>query len=282
MRPELQKVLDLYTASLLAKGSSKKTARKYYNQILHIYEECSRSLSWKSITAREIEICLRKKRYKTSTLYTEFSQIKSFLKFCISEWYEVIDPRRLISPKRIDREAKYLTSKQITRILNVARGSDFFDYVILSFFLTTGVRLAEFCSITRSQIRNATPVGEVYQLSVMGKWSKLRSVFPPVATYRLCEEMLSKHTGGRLSPYSYSQIGNRIREISKKSWVKFSAHTLRHTYLSHLARQGADIYRIQKIAGHSSIQTTTRYLHASNKELAETAKLVNNLLQSRE
>nr|DAY34116.1 MAG TPA: hypothetical protein [Caudoviricetes sp.] len=29
--------------------------------------------------------------------------------------------------------------------------------------------------------------------------------------------MLSKHTGSRLSPYTYSQIGKRIREISKKS-----------------------------------------------------------------
>lgn len=280
MKTELQKVLDLYVANLLARGSSKKTVNKYYNQILHIYEECSRSLSWKSITAGEIETYLRKKGYKTSTLYTEFAQIKSFLKFCIAEGYEVVDPRRLISPKRIDKEAKSLSSRQIARILNTARLHDFFDYVILAFFLTTWVRLAEFCSITRSQIRNATPVGEVYQLSVIGKWSKLRSVFPPVYTYKLCEEMLGKHTGSRLSPYTYSQIGKRIREISKKSWVKFSAHTLRHTYLSHLAREWADIYRIQKIAGHSSIQTTTRYLHASNKELAETAKLVNNLLQS--
>lgn len=137
MKSELHKVLDLYTSSLLAKGSSKKTTRKYYNQILHIYEECSRSLSWKSITSKEIEDYLRKKRYKNSTLYTEFSQIKSFLKFCIAEGYEVVDPRRLISPKRIDKEAKSLSSRQIARILNIARGSDFFDYVILSFFLTT-------------------------------------------------------------------------------------------------------------------------------------------------
>ena len=277
MKSELHKVLDLYTTSLLARGSSKRTARKYHNQILHIYEECSRSLSWKSITAREIESYLRKKGYKSDTLATEFAQIKSFLKFCIAEGYDVVDPRRLISPKRIDKEAKSLSSRQIARILNVARGTNFFDYVILYFFLTTWVRLAEFCSITREQIRRASPVGEVYQLSVVGKWSKLRAVFPPVATYKLCEELLSKHKGSRLSPYSYSLIGHRIREISKKSWVRFSAHTLRHTYLSHLARQGADIYRIQKIAGHSSIQTTTRYLHASNKELAETASLAKNL-----
>ncbi|MDR2415786.1 MAG: tyrosine-type recombinase/integrase [Candidatus Peribacteria bacterium] len=44
--------------------------------------------------------------------------------------------------------------------------------------------------------------------------------------------------------------------------------------MSHLARNGADIYRIQKIAGHSSILTTALYLHCTNKELAETAGLV--------
>lgn len=137
MKTELHKILDLYVTRLLARGSSKKTAKKYHNQILHIYEECSRSLSRKSITAREIESYLRKKGYKSDTLATEFAQIKSFLKFCIAEGYDVVDPRRLISPKRIDKEAKSLSSKQIARILNVARGTNFFDYVILYFFLTT-------------------------------------------------------------------------------------------------------------------------------------------------
>ncbi|MDR0650124.1 MAG: site-specific integrase [Candidatus Peribacteria bacterium] len=66
-----------------------------------------------------------------------------------------------------------------------------------------------------------------------------------------------------------------IRTATK---IPFTAHTLRHTYLSHLARNGADIYKIQKIAGHSSILTTSLYLHCSNRELAETAGLVCNIV----
>jgi site-specific recombinase XerD len=65
-----------------------------------------------------------------------------------------------------------------------------------------------------------------------------------------------------------------MRRISKATKISFTAHTLRHTYLSNLARKWADIYRIQKIAGHSSITTTSLYLHCTNKELAETASLI--------
>ena len=69
------------------------------------------------------------------------------------------------------------------------------------------------------------------------------------------------------------QLTRKIRIFSKTTKIKFTAHTFRHTYLTKLAQNGADIYKIQKIAGHSSITTTTRYLHSCNRELAKTSKL---------
>lgn len=47
--------------------------------------------------------------------------------------------------------------------------------------------------------------------------------------------------------------------------VPTSAHSLRHGFATYLAEEGANPAAIQKLLGHESLQTTTRYVHASDK-----------------
>jgi site-specific recombinase XerD len=47
--------------------------------------------------------------------------------------------------------------------------------------------------------------------------------------------------------------------------VPTSAHSLRHGFATYIAEEGANPAAIQKLLGHESLQTTTRYVHASDK-----------------
>jgi site-specific recombinase XerD len=51
--------------------------------------------------------------------------------------------------------------------------------------------------------------------------------------------------------------------------IPTTPHSLRHGFATYLAEQGANPAAIQRLLGHESLQTTTRYVHASDKFAAE-------------
>ena len=55
-------------------------------------------------------------------------------------------------------------------------------------------------------------------------------------------------------------------------------HDLRHHFASVYASAGGDIYKLQKLLGHSSIKTTERYAHLFEGELEKASNKVGNVL----
>jgi site-specific recombinase XerD len=52
-------------------------------------------------------------------------------------------------------------------------------------------------------------------------------------------------------------------------------HTMRHTFCSRLADLGAEATDIQKLAGHSTLAMSQRYIHISGRRLANAIALLN-------
>lgn len=65
--------------------------------------------------------------------------------------------------------------------------------------------------------------------------------------------------------YSNRGINWVVTTLGKAAGIgkKISAHTLRHTYATHLLEDGLDIMTLKELLGHERIETTMEYLHIS-------------------
>jgi integrase/recombinase XerD len=69
-------------------------------------------------------------------------------------------------------------------------------------------------------------------------------------------------------PMAERQVNRIVIEAAKRAGVdgNVSAHWLRHSNATHALKNGASLPVVQQSLGHSSLVTTSRYLHISPEE----------------
>lgn len=154
---------------------------------------------------------------------------------------------------------------------------------MLEVLLASGMRISELTGLNKSQI-DAT--GRIF---IKGKGRKERFVYLTERSLYWVNIYMSKRDDSYPAlwiPYRGSRAGKSIRRVSTnylqakiKTYreilrinVPTSAHSLRHGFATYLAESGANPAAIQVLLGHESLDTTTRYVHASDKFAEETHK----------
>lgn len=62
-----------------------------------------------------------------------------------------------------------------------------------------------------------------------------------------------------------------FHKTALKAGLKCRRHDLRHTYASHKAMAGVDLYTLKELLGHKDIKATQIYAHLSAEHLKKAA-----------
>lgn len=153
----------------------------------------------------------------------------------------------------------------------------------LETLLASGMRISELLGLKKNQIDRS---GRIF---VQGKGKKQRFVYLTERAKTHIDNYLKKRVDD--SPYLFipnrglnaadkdSHISANYLQMKIKKYrelldinIPTSAHSLRHGFATYLAEQGANPAAIQILLGHESLDTTTRYVHASDKYAESTHK----------
>jgi len=144
-------------------------------------------------------------------------------------------------------------------------------YALLCLLLDTGLRVAEALSLTRDKMDFDNML-----ITVKGKGEKHRVVPMSFALRKILFRWLEKHDSGLVFPTYDGQRQcqrNVLRDMKKLgrrlgiTGVRFSFHTLRHTFAVNYIRNGGDVFRLQRVLGHSTLEMTRRYVNLQTEDL---------------
>ncbi len=141
---------------------------------------------------------------------------------------------------------------------------------ILMLLYSTGMRVSEIANCTIADIDSKNMRIKIVQ----GKGCKDRftilsqQVLLELRAYYLIykpkEYLFNGYRPGKR--YSVRSIQHLMQKALTKVGLEnknYTIHTIRHSFATHLLDNGTDLHTIKELLGHSSLQTTTRYMRIS-------------------
>lgn len=228
------------------------------------------------LTLRKYLAVLKEKNLGNRTINRRLSAFRSFFKFLVREGLLKNNPvSSLSSPKLEKHLPSFMTEEEVVKLIESSIADDergARDRAILETFYSTGLRISEVAGL---RVDDIDFIGSV--IKVMGKGKKERIVpigdraVGAIRQYltkrkKTSEVLFLNKNGRRLSARG---IRNIVQKYLRIAGIQHhvSAHTLRHSFATHLLNRGADLRSVQELLGHANLSTTQIYTHLTTDRL---------------
>ena len=163
---------------------------------------------------------------------------------------------------------KVLSKQQIKLVLNETKNLK--HKLIIKMLYSTGLRLQELINLKRTDIDFDNNI--LFVRKGKGKKDRITIISENIKLdllkyYSQYEFKTNYVFEGRKNKYSKKSVQLILHNASKKLKFRIHPHMLRHSFATHLLEQGTDIRIIQKLLGHSDLNTTEIYTRVANKDL---------------
>ncbi|WP_169853048.1 tyrosine-type recombinase/integrase [Anaerohalosphaera lusitana] len=249
-------------------GKSKHTQRYYRKDVERFFEYTNKSL--REIILKDLQEFanhIDEQDLVDGSKRRILSSVKSFFAFAHKLGYLTFDVARVLAlptPKDTLAE-RILTQEQVRKIINAENHPR--NKLILKTLFITGIRVSELCSLCWKDLKERSEGGQV---TVYGKGKKTRTLLIPeplwseLMNFRgsAFEDVFVFRGRNRSTQMHSTTVLRIVKKAAQKAGLKVtpSPHWLRHAHSS-IACEKAPLHVVQNSLGHSSIQTTSHYLH---------------------
>ena len=231
------------------------------------------------------------KRLNAYSINRMLSVLRSYLKYLIEmDYNSPLPPDTIKMIKTIKKKSQVAELSEIVKLIEFPSKIEKDKRVaarnraMLEVLFSTGLRISELVNLKINQIDQE---GKIF---VLGKGKKERFVYLTPRAFKILNFYLETRVDD--SPYAFipyrglnsthhknKKISTNYLQAKIKHYrellginVPTSAHSLRHGFATYLAEAGANPAAIQVLLGHESLDTTTRYVHASDLYAQKTQK----------
>jgi site-specific recombinase XerD len=217
--------------------------------------------------------------HKPATRNRKTHTIKTFFSFLERQGLIPNNPAlKLIPPRNLKREPRFLTEEEYTRLLR-ACSHNVRDAAIIEVYLQTGMRLSELVNLKVVDLelpaRISRDPDNTGQAHIRRKGGKLVTI--PL-NYKACQVLASwlkarpkvEQPEVFISKFKTALSARAVQYVvahylHEAGITGASVHTLRHTMATHHTARGTDLKTLQETLGHASLATTSIYVQLAKK-----------------